>query len=142
MAQTQEKTRHTKIGLEAEADRRSECKWMGNVALPRGLSPCFSFRSFDLFLCFLLLFILFSRSVCFVCYLSFIKSVCRACRTQYDDMYVCSVYPSTSSTTSVCADSSILEEIPGTNEVHVMRSHMWSQSYVTDILRCRVPGVQ
>ena len=43
-----------------------------------------------------------------------------------------SFYPSTSRTTSVRADCSILEEtqVP------------WSQSYVTEILRCHVPGMQ
>ena len=40
-----------------------------------------------------------------------------------------SFYPSTSSTTSVHADSSILEEI---------QVLLWSQSYATEILRCHV----
>ena len=51
--------------------------------------------------------------------------------------YVCvfftlnrSFYPSTYSTTSGRADSSILEEI----------QVLWSQSYAVEILRCHVPG--
>ena len=44
-----------------------------------------------------------------------------------------SFYPSTSSTTSVRADSSILLLI---EEIQVL----WSQSYAIEILRCHVPG--
>ena len=54
---------------------------------------------------------------------------------EVDLVYVCvfftlnrSFYPSTSSTTSVRADSPILEEI----------QVMWSQSYATEILGCHV----
>ena len=41
-----------------------------------------------------------------------------------------SFYPSTSSTTSVGADSSIVEEI----------QVLWPQSYAPEILRCHLPG--